>query len=207
MLVESNVIQRNMSEEESLIIDAQKGDSDAFSTLVELYSRPVFNLCYRMLGNSGDAEDAAQETFMRAYRAIRRYDNNRKFSTWVLSIASHYCIDQMRKKRLNTFSMDAMPYVSISDNDPGPEKRLIMEQRHVRVQELLTKLKPRDKAAVVMRYWYGLSYEEIAEALGLTNSAVKSRLHRARKIMANTWKADEKQQAYEKETVYGTETA
>ena len=73
---------------------AQKNDLTAFSRLVELYQTPVFNLCYRMLGNREDAEDAAQETFMRAFRAIKKYDPERPFKTWLLTIASRYCIDQ-----------------------------------------------------------------------------------------------------------------
>ena len=79
---------------------AIKGDDLAFSRLVEAYQRPVYNLCYRMMGNANDAEDAAQETFIRAYKALNRYDPSRKFSTWLLSIASNYCIDQHRRRKL-----------------------------------------------------------------------------------------------------------
>ncbi len=71
---------------------AQQGDVESFSRLVEIYNRSIFNLCYRMLGNANDAEDAAQETFLRAYKAIHRYDPTRKFSTWLMSIASNDCI-------------------------------------------------------------------------------------------------------------------
>jgi len=84
------------SEDEWLAL-AQGGDADAFSHIVELYQRPVYNLCYRMLGNSQEAEDAAQEAFLRAFRAIKRYDPKRKFASWLLSIAANYCIDQHRK--------------------------------------------------------------------------------------------------------------
>jgi RNA polymerase sigma-70 factor (ECF subfamily) len=78
---------------------ALNGDAQAFTDLVEAYQKPVYNLCYRMLGNSQDAEDAAQETFLRAYKSMRRYDRSRPFSTWLLSIAAHYCIDQIRRRR------------------------------------------------------------------------------------------------------------
>ena len=88
-----------MKENESEWLDgAIEGDDDAFAQLVELYQKPVYNLCYRMLGTPGDAEDAAQEAFLRAYKNLRRYDRNRSFATWLLSIASHYCIDQLRKR-------------------------------------------------------------------------------------------------------------
>ena len=85
--------------EAELLSKAQQGDAQAFTWLVETYQRPVFNLCYRMLGNAQDAEDAAQETFLRAYKNLRRYDRSRPFSTWLLSIAAHYCIDQARRRR------------------------------------------------------------------------------------------------------------
>ena len=93
-----------MEEQEALwITKALDGDDSAFGQLVEKYQRPVFSLCYRMLGNSKAAEDAAQESFIRAYNHLKRYDPNRSFATWLLSIASHYCIDQMRKRRLDTY--------------------------------------------------------------------------------------------------------
>jgi len=76
--------------ESEWLIKAQRGDPEAFTCLLEAYQRPVFNLCYRMLGNAQDAEDAAQETFLRAYQHLKRYDNSRPFSTWLLSIAAHY---------------------------------------------------------------------------------------------------------------------
>ncbi|MBN2043525.1 MAG: sigma-70 family RNA polymerase sigma factor [Anaerolineales bacterium] len=166
---------------------AQKGDDLAFSRLVEAYQRPVYNLCYRMLGNAGDAEDAAQETFIRAYKAIHRYDISRKFSTWLLSIASNYCIDQHRRRKLPTFSYDEFESPIIEDKGIGMEARMMQDERQAQVSVLLENLSPKDKAAVVMRYWYDYSYDEIAAALSLSVSAVKSRLHRARKELAVEW--------------------
>ncbi len=82
------------------------GDQDAFSDLVIEYERAVYNLTYRMLGDHVEAEDAAQEAFLRAYTNIERYDTTRPFRTWVLSIASHYCIDLIRKRRMSWLSLD-----------------------------------------------------------------------------------------------------
>ena len=79
---------------------ARQGEQAAFAELVEAYQRPVYNLCYRMLGDPAEAEEAAQESFLKAYRGMRRYDPQRSFSTWLLSIASHHCIDQLRRRRL-----------------------------------------------------------------------------------------------------------
>jgi RNA polymerase sigma-70 factor (ECF subfamily) len=166
---------------------AQKGDDAAFSRLVEVYQKPVYNLCYRMLGNAGDAEDAAQETFIRAYKAIRRYDPSRKFSSWLLTIASNYCIDQHRRRKLPTFSYDSFDSPDIPEKSTSMEKMMMQGEHQEQISALLDELKPKDRSAVVMHYWYDYSYEEISEALSLSVSAVKSRLHRARKTLAESW--------------------
>jgi RNA polymerase sigma-70 factor, ECF subfamily len=175
--------------ESEWLVRAQKGDDEAFARLVELYQKPVYNLCYRMLGNPGEAEDAAQEAFLRAYKNLRRYDSARPFVTWLLSIASHYCIDQLRKRRFNAFSLDDDERAWLEPPDPGmgPETTISMHEKQAQVQELLENLSPKDRAAVVMRYWYDYSYEEIAQELSLTVSAVKSRLHRSRRDLAKHW--------------------
>jgi RNA polymerase sigma-70 factor, ECF subfamily len=177
--------------EPEVLNQAQKGSSQAFTQVVEAYQRPVYNLCYRMLGDPDEAEDAAQETFLRAYDSIRRYDRQRPFSTWLLSIAAHYSIDQLRKRRLNFFSMDAYPELDLPDLSPGPEAAFKMNEDQQRVKALLASLNPQDRAAVVMYYWYDFSYEEIAQSLNLTVSAVKSRLHRSRLALAQTWTEQE----------------
>jgi RNA polymerase sigma-70 factor (ECF subfamily) len=173
------------------ILEAQKGNSDAFSKLVETCQAPVYNLCYRMLGDPYEAEDAAQETFLRAYHNLHRYDVKRSFSTWLLSIAAHYCIDQIRKRRMNLLSLDDAVYLDPPDTAPGPEASLSTSEEKKRVRVLLDGISPQDRAAVIMLYWYDLSYEEIAEALSMTVSSVKSRLHRARQAMAQSWSEQE----------------
>ncbi|MCL4562527.1 MAG: sigma-70 family RNA polymerase sigma factor [Chloroflexi bacterium] len=173
---------------------ARKGDNDAFTNLVEAYQTPVYNLCYRMLGEAGEAEDAAQESFWRAHQSLSKYDPQRPFVTWLLSIAAHYCIDQLRRRRLDTLSMDLLPEEAIPDSGtPTPEASFNQteEQRHLRA--LLGTLGPQDRAAIIMRYWYDLSDEEIGQALSLSVSAVKSRLHRARRELARLWLAQQPQ--------------
>lgn len=174
-----------------VLVQAQKGNPEAFTQLVETYQRPVYNLCYRMLGDPDEAEDAAQETFVRAYCNLKRYDRQRSFSTWLLSIAAHYCIDQLRKRRLTYISMDSNPHLDPPDLKPSPESALSMSEDQRRVQSLLGCLSSQDRAAVVMYYWYDFSYDEIAETLKLTVSAIKSRLHRARLSMAQKWSEQE----------------
>lgn len=167
---------------------ALSGDETAYANIVEAYQRPVYNLCYRMLGDAIDAEDAAQETFWRAYQALNRYDPNRSFPTWLLSIAAHYCIDQQRKRRFPILSVDLLPEEDAPDPAPNPEKIVSEMEETSQMRRLLSKLGPQDRAAVILRYWYEFSEEEIARTLSLTVSAVKSRLHRARKELAQNWR-------------------
>ncbi len=178
-----------MTDQETFWIEqARQGDDGAFGCLVEAYQKPVFSLCYRMLGNSRDAEDAAQESFIRAYRYLNKYDPDRSFATWLLSIASHYCIDRMRKRRLQTVSTDVLPPEVVPDrNAPNPEKVFRDEEKEFAIQRLLKDLKPTDRAAIILRYWHEYSEKEIAEALDLTVSAVKSRLYRSRQLLADAW--------------------
>lgn len=181
-----------MNEEETWVLQAQRGDEQAFTQLVETYQKPVYNLCYRMLGDPELAEDAAQETFLRAYQHLRRYDAQRSFATWLLSIAAHYCIDRLRRRRFPTFSIDEedddSPAFEIPDADaPNPERESVRREERDKLHGLLESLEALDRAAIVMRYWHDASEAEIAESLGLTVSAVKSRLHRARLALGKRW--------------------
>jgi RNA polymerase sigma-70 factor (ECF subfamily) len=169
---------------------AIQGDEEAFASLVELYQVPVFNLCFRMLGDSNEAEEAAQETFLRAFLGIKRYDRSKSFSTWLLSIAAHYCIDQLRRRKMTLVPLEALPYEEIADPLPSPESSLNVHEQQQKVRALLNALNPTDRAIVVMYYWQDMSNEQIAQALNLTVSAVKSRLHRARIEMARVWMKD-----------------
>ena len=177
-----------MSGEEAVwVAQSLQGDSQAFTKLVETYQRAVYNLCYRMLGNAEDAEDAAQETFLRAYQSMKRYDHSRSFSTWLLSIAAHYCIDQLRRRRMQIVSIEDLPTGDVPEQALGVEASLSRKEEQLLMRAVLDTLDPVDRAAVVMYYWYDLSYDEICQSLSLSLSAVKSRLHRARKAMAQEW--------------------
>lgn len=162
------------------------GDQEAFGELVVRYERDVFNLTYRMLGNRGEAEDAAQEAFLRAYANLDRYDPARSFKTWLLSIASNHCIDRIRRRRLTWLSLEEPlpPHPALTSDTPGPEEATLDNERSAAVQGLLDELSPDYRVAVVLRYWYDYSYAEIAEMLGTTESAIKSRLFRARQALA-----------------------
>jgi len=182
-----------VNEEAIWIAQAQQGSEEAFTCLVETYQRHVYNLCYRMLGEAESAEDAAQETFLRAYQHLHRYDGNRPFATWLLSIAAHYCIDRLRRQRLPILSLDGQrggDSLEWPDGNVLPEDEMVSHEQRHRVQTLLTRLEPTDRAAIILRYWHEASEAEIAEALNLTVSAVKSRLHRARRRLADLWQEE-----------------
>jgi RNA polymerase sigma-70 factor (ECF subfamily) len=170
-----------------------QGDQDAFTDLVTDYQRPVYNLTYRMLGDAAEAEDAAQEAFIRAYHHLDRYDPARPFRTWLLSIASHYCIDLIRKRRLNWLSLDdLLPAQIMSALEHRSIEALVIDgERLESVQCLLALLKPDERAIIVLRYWNDLSYEEIADALRTNVGVVKSRLFRARQSLANRMRIHE----------------
>lgn len=179
-----------ISEAENLKL-ARQGNQEAYTSIVETYQNPVYNLCYRMLGNSESAEDAAQETFWRAYNNLNRYDEERPFATWLLSIAAHYCIDQQRRKRLPTVDLDEIIEFNAEDPAPNPEHAMLDTEFSEEIQRQLATLNENDRAVLVLRYFYELSEDEICQALSITKSAVKSRLHRARQHMADQWNDDQ----------------
>lgn len=153
--------------------------------IVEAYQRPVYNLCYRMLGDAGEAEDAAQETFLRAYTKLNSYQQERKFSSWLLSIASHYCIDRLRRRHYQVVSWDELlPGEGLPASTPHPEEATLSRETHDSIRNLLEALPADYRAAVILRYWHDMSYDEIAASLETTVSAIKSRLFRARQMMA-----------------------
>ena len=183
-----------MNDEMAWVIRAQQGNEEAFTNLVEAYQTHVYNLCYRMLGEPELAEDAAQETFLRAFQHLHRYDSKRPFATWLLSIAAHYCIDRLRRRKFSIISIDDDEDdggFELPDADaPNPESEMVYGEQRTRMQGMLKHLDSVDRAAIVLRYWNDCSEAEIAETLHLTVSAVKSRLHRARRELAGLWQEE-----------------
>lgn len=178
-----------MREQEQVWVEqARQGDQRAFGHLVHAYQKPVFNLTYRMLGNAHEAEDAAQETFLRAYASLRQYNPDHKFSTWLFSIANHHCIDRLRKRRATLVSIDDNPVLENMEGDaPEPEDRALAGEQSAEIQKLINQLEPDYRMPLILRYWEDYSYEEIAQTLELTVAAVKSRLFRARQQIAKLY--------------------
>jgi RNA polymerase sigma-70 factor (ECF subfamily) len=187
---------------------AQRGDQNAFAQLVEMYQTPVYNLAYRMLGNANDAEDAAQETFLRAYAQLKTFHADQKFATWLLSIAAHHCIDRLRRRKFLWLSLedDALDESLASDApEPGDEAL-----RHESAQEIaasLERLSPAYRLVVVLKYWHDQSVEEIAQTTGDSAGAVKVKLHRARQALARILTADYRPQTAEFAVVSGQPSA
>jgi RNA polymerase sigma-70 factor (ECF subfamily) len=172
---------------------ALAGDRTAFAKLVDHYQRPVYNFTYRMLGNRGDAEDATQEVFLRAYRALGTYDRKRPFSTWLLSIAAHYCIDRLRRRRNREVSLDGLPtWRWVPAEAVDPQRAAERSDEGDRVRRLLDDLPEDYRLVVVLRYWHDLGYAEIASVIGESESAVKSRLHRARRRLGASLEESER---------------
>lgn len=183
-----------MKDESSLVVQAQQGSEEAFTELVEAYQTHVYNLCYRMLGEAESAEDASQETFLRAFQHLHRYEHGRPFATWLLSIAAHYCIDRLRRRHFSFTSVDEFEdgdRLELPDRDaPSPEGEVVRREQKDQMQGYLGRLSAVDRAAIVMRYWHDCSEAEIAESLHLTVSAVKSRLHRARRELGSLYQEE-----------------
>ncbi len=173
--------------EPSVIAAAQRGDKQAFAQIVAEFQTPVFNLAYRMLGNRADAEDAAQETFLRAYAQIKSFNASQGFSTWLLSIAAHHCIDRLRRRKFLSLTFDQAredePALNAPEED-SPEQYALDREREEQVQHLLQKLPPTQRLVIVLRYWNEMSLEEISAATGDTVANVKVKLFRARQQLA-----------------------
>src|SRR5579872_2901846 len=162
-----------------------KGNQEVFSVLVERYKDAVQNLAYRMLGNVTEAEDVTQEAFVRAYTQLATYKPAHKFSTWLLSIASHLAIDQLRRRRFLALPLEDVPFLEwIVDAGTSPEQSAVEGEQQDEIQTYLQRLPSKYRAVIVLRYWYDFSYEEISATLKLTPALVKARLHRARELLA-----------------------
>jgi len=169
----------------SAVERARSGDSDAFRQLVEQHSRAVFRLAFRMTGNEEDAEDVVQETFLRAYKQLDKYEARSSFSTWLYRIASNYSLDliRMRKrhedKRERGTAEDRDILQTIPVDSPGPDRIMYGTQVQERVNEALNELSPQERTAFILRHFEGLSIEEIGSTLGTGTNATKHSIFRA----------------------------
>ena len=178
------------TENEKILIEKSKqGDVEAFEQLITSYQKKIVNLSYRMLGNMSDAEDAAQDIFIRVFRSISGFNEQSTFSTWIYRIATNVCLDMLRKKKRqnekNTISIhrgeENDEYeLQIEDNQPSPYERAQKNAAMQALEKALNQLGDEQKMVIILRDINGLSYEEIAEITNCTLGTVKSRINRSR---------------------------
>jgi RNA polymerase sigma-70 factor (ECF subfamily) len=167
----------------AVLARARQGDSEAFRALVEQHSRSVFRLAFRMTRNEQDAEDVVQESFLRAYRQLGRFESRANFGTWLYRIVANCSVDLMRSKQarhdqVRGDSLDAAAELPASDT-PGPERLARSAEVERRVREALGALSPLERAAFTLRHYEGRSIDEISKTLGLGTSAAKHSVFRA----------------------------
>ncbi len=161
--------------EAELVAKAREGDLDAFDALVRAHSAAVYRVALRLLGDPADAEDAAQDTFLQAWRSLSRFRGQSSFSTWTYRIVTNRCLNLLRARRETAELDQAAP-----SSAPGPEQVVVARSEFLVLRRAIDDLTPGQRAALVLREFEGCTYEEIAEILDLSVPAVKSRLHRAR---------------------------
>ena len=162
---------------------ARQGDSEAFRVLVERHGRSVFRLAYRMTGNEQDAEDVVQESFLRAYRQLGRFESRANFGTWLYRIVANCSVDLMRARQARhdqtrSESLDEAMTLPAGE-EPGPERLARSAEIAARVRTALGGLSPLERAAFTLRHYEGRSIDEISRALGLGMSAAKHSVFRA----------------------------
>jgi RNA polymerase sigma-70 factor (ECF subfamily) len=172
------------TEAAAVLARARQGDSDAFRALVEQHSRSVFRLAFRMTGNEQDAEDVVQESFLRAYRQLGRFESRANFGTWLYRIVSNCSVDLMRSKQarhdqVRGDSLDESAMELPAADVPGPERMAQSAEIETRVQRALRELSPLERAAFTLRHYEGRSIDEISATLGLGTSAAKHSVFRA----------------------------
>ncbi len=170
-------------EDSALVTATRNGNDDAFRQLVVRYQTPVYNLAFRMLGNAGDAEDAAQEAFLRAYARLNSFRLEESFATWLLSIAAHYCIDRTRRRSYSISLDDDTLQEILPNGEPAMDDELLRHEDEKEITVLLDQLEPTTRLVVVLKYWHDQSIEEIARTTHSTVGAIKVKLHRARKAL------------------------
>jgi len=161
-----------------LVAAARDGDGDAFELLVRRHQGAVYGLALRMLGSEADAQDAAQDTFVQAWRALARFRGDSAFSTWLYRIVTNRCLNILARRR----PADALSDDHADRRDDPAEIAVGRERMHA-VAAAVLRLGREQRAALVLREFQGLSYDEIAAVLGITVAAVKGRIHRARLLL------------------------
>lgn len=180
---------------------ARNGDRLAFRELVDLYQNKIYHLAYRILGNTHEAEDIVQETFLRVYTNLNGFDPSQKFSTWIYRIGTNLCIDHLRKrKRKKNMSLDANLYdsdkadgydIMPTGDEELPENQLVLSETRRQVRDAIDQMPEQYKSIVILRYLHDMSLQEISEVLDMPVTTIKTRLHRGREYLRGKINSDE----------------
>lgn len=174
-----------------VVVLAQRGREPAFRELIRRYERPVFSLVYRMVRDSAAAEDLAQDAFIKVLNHLDKYRPEFKFSSWLFKIANNVAIDHLRRRQLDTVSMDGSPHAAtatevestsfeLADQAESPLDELASRELGAAIEQAIAKLRPEYRNCIMLRHVEGRSYEEIAATLDLPLGTVKTYIHRAR---------------------------
>ena len=175
--------------DEELVELAQQGSRPAFASIIDRHKTSVFNMALRIVGNREDAEEAAQDAFVRAFRALNNFRQDAKFSTWLYRIAVNVSLTKARQSRLDVTSIDATTDeedntpLQIPDRALKPDEEYEQSVYQKRVHAMIADLPPKYSAVIMMYHIQSLSYEEISEALDLPIGTVKAHLFRARNAL------------------------
>jgi RNA polymerase sigma-70 factor, ECF subfamily len=170
------------TDESGLVRRARDGDMRAFDRLVLAHSEQVFRLALRMLGSRDEAEDIQQETFVCAYRSIRKFRGESSFATWLYSITSRQCLSRIRRKLRRPGTDPVESLIEMPSPDGDPEDRILAAESARQVQLCLAALAPADRLLLVLKFVEQLSHEEIAEVLQCSEQSSRSRLFRAKRL-------------------------
>src|ERR687896_1778868 len=178
-------------EERELALAFQNGERDAYDRIHDRYAPRVLSVCRRMLGDPDDAQEAAQEAFLRVYQGLPKFNGRFRLGAWIVRIATNVCLDQLRSRNrrpseLAPLEVLDLEYASPVD-DSDPELLFLRHAEGRRVRRVLESLPPMHRAAIVLRDFEGVSYADIAETLGITECQVKALLHRARRGFKRSW--------------------
>jgi RNA polymerase sigma-70 factor (ECF subfamily) len=177
--------------DQEIVALARGGEEAAYRELVRRYERPLFSLLYRMVRDRELAEDLAQETFVKALNAIESYRPEFKFSSWIFKIANNAAIDHLRRRELDTLSLQGSPHaetpeaveataLQIGDRQESPLEEFEARELGGEIEAAIARLRPEYRSCILLRHVEGRAYEEIAEILGLPLGTVKTYIHRAR---------------------------
>lgn len=175
-------------DERELIARLQKRDEAAFEELIRQYEKKVYTLCFRMCGNSEDAEEAAQDAFLALWRGIDRFRQESSLSTWIYRLATNACIDTLRRRKKQSGSVsldDEELFVDAVDTSPQPQETVEHREAQKLLQEGLSALQEEYRKVLILREIEGLSYTEIAESASIELGTVKSRISRGRSLLRN----------------------